>query len=147
MHTSTPTHPHTCTHAHTHTSTLIHTHACTHTHAHTCTHTHTHAHTCRHTHSHTCTHTHAHTHTHTHYLHAFIRNLPIIRPVQGQHRVFALCYMHFAALIGPTPVNKTPYFRIYFTFCFKPCNYWPSIFNSERFLNALVYSPSLNSRT
>ena len=30
--------------------------------------------------------------------------------------------MHFAALIRCTPVNKSPYFRIYSTFCFKPCN-------------------------
>ena len=35
--------------------------------------------------------------------------------------------MHFAALIRCTPVNKSPYFRIYSTFCFKPCNLpiWP----------------------
>ena len=84
------THTHTDTHAHTHTHTHTHsrTRMPTHTHAHTCTHTHTH--TCTHTHAHTCTCT--HTHTHTHCLHALIRNIPIIRPVQGQHRV----NIHFA---------------------------------------------------
>ena len=57
------------------------------------THTHTHRHTRKHARTHACTHTHTHTHIHTHYLHALSRNIPIIRPVQGQNRVYKYYFL------------------------------------------------------
>ena len=108
------------------------THSHTHTHTHTCTlmHSHWHAYTHAHTHMHTDALTLTCTHTHTHYLHTLIpKTLK-----SDLCRASASCYafLHrviciFAALMGPTPVNRYPYFHIYSTFCFKPCNLpiWP----------------------
>ena len=99
-----------------------------HTHMHT--HMHTHTHTLTHTHGHTCTHT--RTRTHTHYLHALSRNIPIIRPVQGQYRViWHFCimldrvHMRFWSPKGSfllLPCKYIQYFPIYSPFCFNPSN-------------------------
>ena len=137
-HTHALTHAHTSTHIHSHTHTLTHTFTHMHAHAlaHACTHSctcmHTHSCTHMHTHTHTHTHTHIHTRTQTHYLYALIRNIPIIRPLQGQHRV-DIYFAYFCILLN--------------TFCYPdstyPCKYIPILSHILYFLLQTMQSSNL----